>query len=261
MLPDTTTSTLYRSPHEPCDAPPEMTTTLRRQRRWQRRRARVQAPSPAPSPFWADPTSASRRCSTASWARSWPSSRPSRRRRATGSPASTTASAARSSSSTRPASTARKKELNRFMVERGAGRDPGHRRGAAGDRLDVACSRRRPGRAGGREILRALAEARPPGRARHQQGRHGEGQVGAAAACSSAGHERPLRAHRPDLRPQGDERRPPGQRAVGAAARRAAALRARHADRSQREIPGRRADPRAAVPRACARRSPTRSPS
>ena len=67
----------------------------------------------APSPSSGDPTPASPRCSTASSARSWPSSRTSRRRRAHASrgvknyAAHEGAQAGRSSSWTRPASTSR----------------------------------------------------------------------------------------------------------------------------------------------------------
>ena len=42
---------------------------------------------------------------------------------------------------------------------------------------------------------------------------------------------------------EGDQRRPPDRRAVGAAPRRPAAVRPGHAHRSQRALPGRRADP------------------
>ena len=138
---------------------------------------------------WAVPTSASRRCSTASSARSWPSSRPSRRPRATGSSASTTATAARSSSSTRPACTARKKGLNRFMVDEAMGVIPDV--DAALLVIDADVASRRSGRQGRARRPRDGDPARArrgaaPGRAGHQQGRHGEGRSRCCCRCSSA---------------------------------------------------------------------------
>ena len=70
---------------------------------------------------------------------------------------------------------------------------------------------------------------------------------GAAAGARAAGQERLAARIVPISATQGHQRRQPRRRAAGAAARGAAAVRARDADRSQREIPGRRADPRAAL--------------
>ena len=88
----------------------------------------IEAPCPTPgtrrrqrSRFWADPTSASRRCSTASWARSWRSSRPSPRPRATASSASGTATRGQIVFVDTPGVHGAKKGLNRFMVDEAMG--------------------------------------------------------------------------------------------------------------------------------------------
>ena len=157
MPPDTTTPARYRSP--------SMSDCRLREADRQRLTAPPQAPSPAPSRSWADRTSASRRCSTASWARSWPSSRPSRRRRATASPASTTASAARSSSSTRPACTARGRGSTASWSSEAMGLIPDV--DAALLVIDIDVAMQGGGGKGGlgdpeEAILRELAEARRP---------------------------------------------------------------------------------------------------
>ena len=187
--------------------------------------------------------SASRRCSTGSWAKSWPSSHPSPRPPATGSRASSTTRAARSSSSTRPASTARTKELNRFMVGEALGVIPE----VEAALLVVDATTDRPGQAE-ETILRGLADARRPVVLAINK----VDTVDKAALLPLLDPlERAPGAarHGADLRPARGPTSIACSASSGRCCPRGAALRPGHADRPEREVPGRRADSRAAVSR------------
>ena len=153
----------------------------------------------------------------------------------------------------------RARRLNRFMVERGAGRDRRGRRGAAGRRAPQSGQPRATARDA--RSCAMLAEARRPVVLAINKVDTLKDKPARCCPCSSAWEQRRTSwrrwsRSRPGRAPTSTawcgelcELLPAGPPLYGAG----------HAHRSHRAIPGRRADPRAAVPQPCARSCPTRS--